>query len=388
MQVHDAGSFGRVIGLAGGVLVPSGCCRRPERGRRRGAALISIVLSPIPRPATALMLPSSLAHDLSLAASPVPAHVLLNGGPRTGKPRGEVSGVRTMTLDGFDEIADKWTPILNAAGFRIELVSVFCHSSPQVTFKASAHPNYTATSTSCQCELADLLIVIDHIDFKGVVDRRAVLVQAKMLKGGALKPSGKEWVQHKLLAWLPVFTFKSSLYNPAARNLRKAPGPKAPTAEYAGIDLSSLAPEWRHELTRKSAPWFHSAIPLADYLANMAVGAPSCGRPAIPGGSDDWSFTVDELLAVTAAQGMTKASKVVRGNPNIVGFVAATSPPSPSFASATPTAVQLAQLLGARESGGGEGGAHGVDEEDAYWPDGPISTVHMTIGRLDEPSTG
>lgn len=340
------------------------------------------------------MLPSSLAYDLSLAAGPVADHVLLNGGPRTGKPRGEVSGVRTMTLDGFDQIADKWTPILKAAGFCIKLVSVFCHSSPQVKFKASAHPKYAVTSTFRQCELADLLIVIDHLDPKGVVDRRAVLVQAKMLKGGALKPSGKEWVQHKLLAWLPVFTFNSSLYNPAARNLRKAPGLKAQTAEYAGINLSSSAPEWRHELTRKSAPWFHSAIPLADYLANMAVGDPSCGRSAIPGGSDDWSFTVDELLAVTSAQGMTKASTVFRGNPNIVGFMAATHLPSPSFASATPTALQLAQFSGARESvggeggGGGEGGADGVDEEDAYWPDGPISTVHMTVGPLDESSNG
>lgn len=331
------------------------------------------------------MLPSSLAYPLSIAAGSVVDHVLLSGGPRTVKPSGEVSAVRTMTLDGFDAIADMWTPILKAAGFRIELVSVFCHSSPQVVFNASSHPNYVVTGSFSQCELADLLIVIDHRDLKGGVDRRAVLVQAKMLKSGALKPSGKEWVQHKLLAWLPVFRFKSSLYSTAVRNLRKAPGSIAQTAEYAGISLSSSAPEWRHELTRKSAPWFHSAAPLGSYLAGMAVGEPSCGRQAIPGGSDDWSFAVDELLAVTAAQGMTKASTVVRGNPNIVGFMSVTSLPSPSFASDTPTDLHLGQLSGARGSGGGVSGTGRVEKEDAYWPDGPISTVHMTVGPLDEP---
>jgi hypothetical protein len=331
------------------------------------------------------MLPSSLAHNLSLAAGPIAAHVLLNGGPRTGKPRGEVSAVRTMTLDGFDDIACKWTPILKAAGFRIELVSVFCHSSPQVKFKSKAHPKYAGATSSSQCELADLLIVIDHLDLKGAVDRRAVLVQAKMLKSGALKPSGKEWVQHKLLAWLPVFTFKSPLYNSAKRNLRKAPWPKVQTAEYAGIDLNGAAPEWRHELTRTSIPWFHSPIRLADYLANMAVGDPSCGRPAIPGGSDDWSFTVDELLAVTAAQGLTKGSTVVRGNPHVVGLMAATSLPSLSSASAVSASHQAPQFFGVAASGTGDGGVSDGDEEDASWPDGPISTVHMTLRPLDEP---
>lgn len=331
------------------------------------------------------MLPSSLVHDLSLAAGPIVDQVLLNGGPRTGKPYGEVSAVRTMTLDGFDGIADKWAPILKAAGFRIELASVFCHSSPQVKFKSSAHPKYAKATSPTRCELADLLIVIDHLDLKGAVDRRAVLVQAKMLKGGGFKPSGKEWNQHKLLAWLPDFTFESPLYDPAKRNLRKAPRPKAQTAEYAGIDLNSASPEWRHELTRPSAPWFHSPICLADYLANMAVGNPSCGRPAIPDGSDDWSFTVDELLTVTAAQGLTKGAAVVRGNPHTLGFIAATPLLSLSSASAVPVPLQLQQFFGAAASGMGGSGVGNGDEEDASWPDGPISTVHMILGPWDEP---
>lgn len=334
------------------------------------------------------MLPPSLAPDLALAAGPIVDHVLLAGGPRTGKPRGEVSAVRTMTLDGFDGIADKWTPILRAAGFRIELISVFCHSSPQVKFTSSPHPKYAKGTGLSQCELADLLIVIDHLNSIGVVDRRAVLVQAKMLKGGVLKLSGKEWVQHKLLAWLPDFTFKSSLYNPAARNLRNALGPRAQTAEYAGIDLSRASPEWQHELTRRSTPWFHSPSSLADYLANMAVGNPFYGRPAIRGGLDDWSVIVDELLTVTASQGLTKGSAVVRGNPHVLGLMAATPLPSLSSASALPVPLQIQQLSGVAASQiGGSGGGGEIDErdEEASWPDGPISTAHIVLGPLDEP---
>lgn len=319
------------------------------------------------------MLPSSLAEDLSRAAEPIIAKVLALGGARSGKPSGEVGAVRTMTLDGFDEIAAAWSPIVSAHGYRINLRSVFCHSSPQVTFQPVPHPNYPSGKNPRQCELADLLIVIDHVDrLKNIDDRRAALVQAKILKGGAVKPKGKEWVQHELLAWLAAFKFVDHAYDPRPRRLGQAPliGLRAQTAEYGGIDLTSSPPIWRHELTQRTAPWFHSPVSLAGYLASMAVGAPSCGREAIKGGADDWSFTVDELLRVTAARPITHRFPVARGNDNVVGFIADTSPQNYG-ANGAPEAVY-----------GSRSGNRDGDGDDR--PEGPISTIHLTLGSIDD----
>lgn len=310
------------------------------------------------------MLPQILSGQLSIAASPVIAKVLANGGARSPKPSGEVSAVRTMTLDGFDEIASAWAPILGAHGYRIDLHSVFCHSRPQVTFAPIPHPNYPNGKNPRRCELADLLIVMDHVDdTEKIVDRRAVLVQAKMLKGGALKPTSSEWVQHELLAWLPVFTFVDSGYNSRSRNLKQQPlvGSPAHTAEYGGIDLNSAPPTWRHELTETTSHWFSSPISLSDYLAGMATGDPSCSREAVRGGVDDWSFTVDELLQVTASLPITKTNAVSRGNSNVICFIADTSSLMPS----------------------GGGGKDYFDTDTPEWPEGPISTVHLTLTSIE-----
>lgn len=43
------------------------------------------------------------------------------------------------------------------------------------------------------------------------------------------------------------------------------------------------------------------------------------------GGSDDWSFTVDELLRVTASRPITTRTGVARGNANVTSVIADTS---------------------------------------------------------------
>lgn len=313
------------------------------------------------------MLAQSLSSSLAAAADAAILGVLRNGGARTPRPSGEVTAVRTMTLDGFDEIATRWSPILKSAGYSINLRSVFCHSRPHVTFAPVPHPKHPGGKTPRRCELADLLIVIDHVDpIQRIDDRRAVLVQAKLLKGGAIKPSGSEWVQHELLGWLPIFTFVDAHYDTRSRDFGGSPvvGSLIHSAEYGGIDLKAKSPAWRHELTQTTAPWFNSPIALATYLAEMATGSHGCGREAVRGGLDDWSFTVDELLNVTGALPITKKNSFqVRGNDNVVGFVSDMSP----------------------MSGSGDGGWFDFTEGDEPdWPQGPISTVHAVISSLDD----
>lgn len=313
------------------------------------------------------MLLSSLAPVLETTADAAIIKVLTHGGARTSKPSGEVSAVRTLTLDGFYEIGAAWSPILKAHGLRIDLRAVFCHSRPHVTFPQVPHPNYAKSPVVRRCELADLLIVIDHVDpFQKIDDRRAVLVQAKMLKGGVLAPSGTEWIQHELLGWLPAFTFVDSGYDPRSRDLNGTPliGSPDHTAEYGGIDLKASPPVWRHWLTETTAPWFKAEVPLAQYLAGMATGNVNFSREAVRGGTDDWSFTVDELLRVTAARPITKKSAVFRGNDKVVGFIADTS---------------------SLPNGGIGGGDGYIEGEVPEWPEGLISTVHVTMRSIDDP---
>lgn len=314
------------------------------------------------------MLPKHLESHLAKAADTVISKALSNGGARTSKPTGEVSAVRTLTLDGFDAIATAWSPLLNSHGYRINLRAVFCHSRPHVTFQQVPHPKYLKPPAQRRCELADLLIVIDHIDpYQKIDDRRAVLVQAKILKGGSLALSGTDWIQHELLAWLPEFNFVDTYYDRRSRDLKRTPfiGLPGYTAEYGGIDLKSSPPAWRHWLTATNTPWLTSDVPLALYLAGMTTGNSSYSRDAVRGGGDDWSFTVDELLRVTAARTITKKSGVLRGNHNIVGLIEDTS------------SLTVA----------GGGGMDGYIERDAAeWPEGPISTVHITMRSIDDPS--
>lgn len=312
------------------------------------------------------MLPAAIARQLTSGADTAIQKVLAHGGARTKAPYDEVSAVRTMTLDGFDEIAAAWAPTLKFVGCRIDLRAVFCHSKPHVTFAAIPHPRYPGGRTPRVCELADLLIVVDHVDpYKKIDDRRAVLVQAKILKGGKIAPSRQEWVQHELLGWLPDFSFIDPRYDQRSRNLNGTPLVGTPhlTAEYGGIDLKTSPPIWHHWLTATATPWFHAALPLPSYLAGMVTGDTNCSREAVRGGLDDWSFTVDELLRVTSAIPITLTSGVPRGNDNVVGFIADTS-----------------NLAGTGD-GGGAGGPEGDFVE---WPEGPISTVHVTIRSIDD----
>lgn len=190
-----------------------------------------------------------------------------------------------------------------------------------------------------------------------------------MLNGGALTLAGTEWVQHELLAWLPPFKFVDHGYDSRSRNLSGTPpvGLPAHTAEYGGIDLNSASPTWRHELTQMTAPWFNSPVPLASYLAGMATGYLAYSRVAVRGGSDDWSFTVDELLRVTAKRPITRQSSVARGNANVVGIIADTS------------------SLAYTNDGGNNNHVEGDVSE---WPEGSISTVHMVLGPFDEEHQG
>ena len=260
-----------------------------------------------------------------------------------------------MTLDGSEEIAKQWSVLLGYYGYRIDFKSVFVHSKPWVV------------SSAGRCELADLLVVIDHIGPSvGPMDRRAVLIQAKLLKGGRIRLNkSNEQVQFDLLSQWPTFVFDDlALYDSRPRDFQQAHSPGSPvnSGEYGGIDLPPTPRTWIQELV--SPPnCFGGTISLASLLANMTCGVDKHGRMAVPNGSDDWSFTVDELLDVTSRVPITKASGIARGTSHAVGFLTV-------------------------ESGGDSGGDAGSSMTEEFWQAGPISTVQFTISHEESSVTG
>lgn len=310
------------------------------------------------------MLPLETHHIRGLAnvAEQAINRTLEEDGPRSPRPTGEVSAVRKLVLDGFDEIAHAWEPLLRRWSLRIELSAIFTHSRPHVTFTPTRY-----TRGAGRCELADLLVVVDHQDYGGVIqDRRAALVQAKRLKGREIKLSGGEWTQHELLLELPAFSFVDPIYAPGPRDIRTAPQVGDPdfTAEYGGVEVDGMPRHWTFWIP--AAPDDLTApLALGTWLARMAAGLSMTGRMAKPHGTDDWSATVEELLRVTGALPIVMSDDtILRKNSNVVGRVADTA----SYLS-VPTGLSAA------------GGPRKPEMED-YWPEGPISTVHLTFRQV------
>jgi hypothetical protein len=307
------------------------------------------------------MLPNDpvMIQQLATAAEQAINDTLEKGGPRSPRPRGEVSAVRTLVLDGFDGLADAWEPVLRPASHRVELTAIFTHSRPHVSFSPKRY-----TKSTGRCELADLLIVIDHQDYSGKVDeRRAALVQAKRNKGGKIKLSGSDWTQHELLLDLCAFTFVDPGYDPRVRTLAGTPlvGLPKVTAEYGGVEIDGTPRQWKFWLP-EAPDDLVADVPIGTYLASMAAGLDQYGREADPGGNDDWSFTVDELLRVTGALPIVKSDKtVLRSNPNVIGLVA-----------------DMASYLSVPPGLSAAGGPYKPEDEE-YWPEGPISVAHLTF---------
>lgn len=299
------------------------------------------------------------ARQLSNLSSTAILTVLTKGGTKTSVPTGEVSAVKSVVLDGFDMIAMSWMPILRSLGYQLNLSAVFTHGRPHVVSSAGT------------CELADLLIVVDDVVASTVRDRRAVLVQAKVLKQGQIKLRGREKVQFDLMSVWPSFKFKDATYDTRSRDFHDPNAPGAPdnAGEYGGIELGGLQREWTQYLMG-SQYGFTAAHPLGDYLVQMLEGRNYYGREAIPHGSDDWSFTVDELMRVTAANFVTKKSAYHRGNTHQIRFMG------------VPTSqLQLLtqELLAPEYVAGGEGLARPPEADDETWGEGPLSVVHLEL---------
>jgi hypothetical protein len=257
---------------------------------------------------------SGLKQNLINAAGSLVAAALLKGNPPTvAAPKNEPTAVAAVTWVAIPDVVARWRPVLRPLGFQIALHSVFCHQSPQVRF-------VDQNGKTQQCELADLLIVVDETASGAIQDRRAVFVQAKMFSSnGVISISAASRDQLELYEYWPSFNFVSGPYKPVPRDFAGSgqPGSTNESGRYGGIDLPPTAPLWE-QIVPSTNPAMQRGIgmELAEFVAGMVVGDAGIGREAQSSGNDDWSMTVDEILSVTAAQSVMLAASLGAGVPH------------------------------------------------------------------------
>jgi hypothetical protein len=242
------------------------------------------------------MLSPHTIKAMSDAADVVIGDVLLRGssGMQTA-PRTEVGLVAAVTLGGIDRVASAWRPILSKSNFALSLTGVFCHAAPMVRFGRSGKLLQT-------CELADLLVVVDF-QHKGALARTASLIQAKMAAKAQrvtlTGPSSKR--QLDLYQSWPPFLFVDAIYGTNQYALMNPTGEQSGT--FGVIDRhfkkqTTAPPIWTQHRASPTPSIATSEPMLGTFIANMAAPG-AYGRPAWPGGKDDWSKVVDLLLSVT-----------------------------------------------------------------------------------------
>lgn len=255
--------------------------------------------------------------------------------------RNEVDFIEAVVLSGVPGIAAAWRPILAGSGIALSIIGVFCHKTPLASFK-----------TSSRCELADLLIVVDDVTGGAVQDRRAVLVQAKLATsaGQVSIGTGGPSVQLDLYEHWHLFTLSSG-YDPRSRDFGACtlPGATLDDGRYGIIDQFGASPLWT-QVEPTTSPMKAAGEPaLGTFMAHMTeIGSRSYGREALAGGTDDWSFTVDELLTVTAGQSFVHRT---RRHDRQVSAIALAIPahPEPASQDRSMTFTQPPMLGGPRD---------------------------------------
>ena len=314
------------------------------------------------------MLSHALHGTLVTAASSLIGAALQHGKPPSiFAPSDEPSAVAAVAWAGVPDVVANWRHCASALG-NLQVHSVFTHGSPKVDF-------YDHLGTQTQCELADLLLVIDELGSTGaVVDRRAVLVQAKLFNSsGKFTISGGARNQLELLRHWHKFTFVTkSVYGTASRDFCALgqPGRAAESGCYGGIGGVAAAPlpfEWLNIAPNSVPAMLRSGgVDLAEFLAGMATGKSGVGREAIAHGTDDWSSTVDALLTHSAPQNARLSSSLgpSRWHPRGV-------------TSLTLTADELQHLVGPSDGGGPAGPEPDRIERGNDWG---ISFIRIIVG--------
>jgi hypothetical protein len=210
-------------------------------------------------------------------------HRALSGQTGAPPPLDTQEALGVTVSSALPAVADAWSGVLRALGIGVRAICAFSFGGPIVVFRAEGAER--------RCSLGAALIVID--DLSGpTAARRALLLS---VPGAAGERDGPDGPQQYLYAKWPAFRFEDG-YQSTPREFECGQGGVCAAGEIARIDLSSPCPAWTFPAAAHNRDSHDS---LGACLVALAIGA--AGREVTPGGSDDWSLTVHELLQRTAA---------------------------------------------------------------------------------------
>lgn len=230
-----------------------------------------------------------------------------------GKAR-EEDFVATLVTDGVPLLADRWISLLEPKGIHLKISGVFCHGHPQVEFG----------SPKCRVELADLLVVHQHIG-KTRSSAKAILLQAKMSADATHRLPTSD-PQLKLFSSWPTFEFVTGGMAPGLRNLAET----GKGSRYALVLEETSYPEgitWADQCPWGTCPatqLLSADRSLAKLFGDMLLGKD--GRTFQLGAPrDDWSRTIQELLQTTGKRTYRRAN-IGRGEtPRLAEIMSLTS---------------------------------------------------------------
>jgi hypothetical protein len=188
--------------------------------------------------------------------------------------------------------------------------------------------------------------------------------------------SGNDFAQLDLMENWPGFDFASPGYAARTRDFVTGYANNIPITggSYGVIDKYQSPPNWEHD--SPALPIRAGVQSFGDFFAGMAdTGGTATGRAATAGGSDDWSFTVDELLTVTGV--------------NLLNLASVTANPTPTRGVSHMAFYQSATIgnrlgvLGLTLSSGSADGDLPPRERELRDDEGGMSAVRVVLSRRD-----
>jgi hypothetical protein len=141
---------------------------------------------------------ATMLPQLRLSANHAMWSAWHGAGLHHGTP-GEVACITNLIQVALPRVDAVWRGALKAVGVQARLQGVVCHGHPRVRYPGA----------SARCDLGDFLLVHDYQPDSGPLERRAVIVQAKVFHLAGVR--AKNPIQLELYRRWPRFTTRAGL---------------------------------------------------------------------------------------------------------------------------------------------------------------------------------
>lgn len=231
-----------------------------------------------------------------------------------GTPQ-EPDWVAGLLLHGTSRFARHLSKVL--APHPVSVTGIFCHQSPMVE-----HPHG-------RCELGDVMWVHQHTNLDGEVERRAILLQAKMSHALPHQIAKQELVQYQLYNSWPDFKYYRGPLNDTTRKVN--PSQPHLGAQYLLID-DPVFPLRRPYVTGRTIARAITCDAVDPLVMQASLGRALAGMLAGQSGRSfvdeataragkDWDAVVWDLLSMTTTKIFNRRNARYVGEPRQVSLL-------------------------------------------------------------------